>query len=71
MQYEKTISFISNREHYTLSLGSILYVTMKKQDAYVHISDGRRKGSVDVSEKDDRLKQQAAQKCFAYILTYV
>ena len=41
MQYEKTISFISNRQHYTLSLGEILYVTMKKQDAFIHTADGR------------------------------
>ena len=37
---EKTITFISDRKTYTIPITSILYVIMKKQDAYVHISDG-------------------------------
>ena len=37
---DKTISFISNRKHRTISVSDILYVFMKKQDAYVHMSDG-------------------------------
>ena len=37
---EKTITFISDRQTYTLPVTSILYVMMKKQDAYVHVSDG-------------------------------
>ncbi|MGN0631073.1 MAG: LytTR family transcriptional regulator DNA-binding domain-containing protein [Ruminococcus sp.] len=38
---EKTISFISERKNQTIPTSSILYVTMKKQDAFVHVSDGR------------------------------
>ena len=38
---EKTITFISERKTYTLPVTSILYIMMKKQDAYVHVSDGR------------------------------
>ena len=38
---EKTITFISDRKTYTLPIASILYVMMKKQDAYVHVSDGK------------------------------
>ncbi|MGN0638893.1 MAG: LytTR family transcriptional regulator DNA-binding domain-containing protein [Huintestinicola sp.] len=38
---EKTITFISDRQTYTIPVASILYVMMKKQDAYVHLSDGR------------------------------
>ena len=37
---EKTISFVANRKHYILPISDILYVFMKKQDAYVHLSDG-------------------------------
>ena len=37
---EKTISFISDRKHYIIPINDILYVFMKKQDAYVHVSDG-------------------------------
>ena len=37
---EKTITFISERKTYTLPISSILYIMMKKQDAYVHVSDG-------------------------------
>ena len=37
---EKTITFISERKTYTLPVTSILYIMMKKQDAYVHVSDG-------------------------------
>lgn len=37
---EKTITFISDRKTYTIPVMSILYVMMKKQDAYVHVSDG-------------------------------
>ena len=37
---EKTITFISDRKTYTLPIVSILYIMMKKQDAYVHVSDG-------------------------------
>ena len=37
---DKTISFIANRKHYTIPINNILYVLMKKQDAYVHLSDG-------------------------------
>ena len=37
---DKTISFISERKHYNISAEEILYVLMKKQDAYVHLSDG-------------------------------
>ena len=37
---EKTITFISDRKTYTIPVMSILYVMMKKQDAYVHIWDG-------------------------------
>ena len=40
MESEKTISFISDRKHYDIPISDILYVFMKKQDAYVHISDG-------------------------------
>ena len=38
---EKTITFISGRKSHTLPISSILYVIMKKQDAFVHVSDGR------------------------------
>ena len=38
---EKTITFISGRKTYTLPISSILYIIMKKQDAFVHVSDGR------------------------------
>lgn len=37
---EHTITFISDRKTYTIPVVSILYVMMKKQDAYVHLSDG-------------------------------
>ena len=37
---ENTITFISDRKTYTIPVTSILYVMMKKQDAYVHLSDG-------------------------------
>lgn len=37
---DKTISFISERKHYIIPIRDILYVYMKKQDAYVHMSDG-------------------------------
>ena len=37
---DKIISFIANRKHYTIPLNEILYVSMKKQDAYVHLSNG-------------------------------
>ena len=37
---DKTISFISDRKHYVIPISNILYVFMKKQDAYVHLSDG-------------------------------
>lgn len=37
---DKTISFISDRKHYIIPISDILYVLMKKQDAYVHVSDG-------------------------------
>ena len=38
---EKTITFISGRKSHTLPISSILYIIMKKQDAFVHVSDGR------------------------------
>ena len=38
---ENTITFISDRKSYTISIPSILYVIMKKQDAYIHVADGR------------------------------
>ncbi|MGN1423894.1 MAG: LytTR family transcriptional regulator DNA-binding domain-containing protein [Oscillospiraceae bacterium] len=38
---DKTISFISARKHYEISTSDILYIFMKKQDAYVHLADGR------------------------------
>ena len=37
---ENTISFISGRKSYTIPASSILYIIMKKQDAFVHVSDG-------------------------------
>lgn len=37
---EKTITFISGRKTYTIPIASILYILMKKQDAFVHVSDG-------------------------------
>ena len=37
---EKTITFISGRKTYTLPIESILFIMMKKQDAFVHLSDG-------------------------------
>lgn len=40
MNTEKNISFISDRKHYDIPESSILYVSMKKQDAFIHISDG-------------------------------
>ena len=40
MNTEKTISFISERKHYDIPESSILYVSMKKQDAFIHTSDG-------------------------------
>lgn len=40
MNTEKTISFISDRKHYDISESSILYISMKKQDAFIHLSDG-------------------------------
>jgi hypothetical protein len=41
MQYNKTISFISERHQYVIPLDEILYVMMKKQDAYIHTADGK------------------------------
>lgn len=38
---EKTISFISKRKHYVIPTNEILYVYMKKQDAFVHLADGK------------------------------
>ena len=38
---DNTISFIAERKHYTIPVNDILYVIMKKQDAYVHLLDGR------------------------------
>lgn len=38
---DKTISFKSNRKNYDVPVNDILYVLMKKQDAYVHLLDGR------------------------------
>ncbi|MBP1560348.1 MAG: LytTR family transcriptional regulator DNA-binding domain-containing protein [Oscillospiraceae bacterium] len=35
-----TITFISGRKTHTIPILSILYVIMKKQDAYVHVLDG-------------------------------
>ena len=40
MNTEKTIAFISDRKHYDIPESSILYISMKKQDAFIHISDG-------------------------------
>ena len=37
---DKTITFIANRKHYTVPINKILYILMKKQDAYVHMSNG-------------------------------
>ena len=37
---EKTITFISGRKTYTLPIESIHFIMMKKQDAFVHLSDG-------------------------------
>ena len=37
---DKTITFIANRRHYTIPINEILYVLMKKQDAYVYLSNG-------------------------------
>ena len=37
---DNTISFVANRKHYSVFINDILYVLMKKQDAYVHLSDG-------------------------------
>ena len=37
---DKTISFIAGRKRYTIPTNDILYILMKKQDAYVHLSDG-------------------------------
>ena len=36
MNTEKTISFISDRKHYDIPESSILYISMKKQDAFIH-----------------------------------
>ena len=41
MNNEKTISFISDRKHYDIPESSILYISMNKQDAFIHTSDGR------------------------------
>ena len=38
---DKTISFKSNLKDYEIPINDILYVLMKKQDAYVHLSNGR------------------------------
>jgi hypothetical protein len=40
MNNEKTISFISDRKHYDIPESSILYISMNKQDAFIHTSDG-------------------------------
>lgn len=37
---DKTISFIAERKHYNIPVEKILYVLMKKLDAYVHLADG-------------------------------
>ena len=37
---DKTISFIANRRHYTIPINEILYIIMKKQDAYIYLSNG-------------------------------
>ena len=39
MNTEKNISFISDRKHYDIPESSILYVSMNKQDAFIHTSD--------------------------------
>ncbi len=38
---DRTITFISDRKTYTIRVSDILYVSMKKQDAFVHVLDGR------------------------------
>ena len=38
---QKTITFISERATLTIPIVSILYVIMKKQDAFIHVADGR------------------------------
>ena len=38
---DKTISFVSARKHYVVPIYDIMYIFMKKQDAYIHMSDGR------------------------------
>lgn len=40
MPNEKTISFVSGRKHHTIPVSEIMYVFMKKQDAFVHLLDG-------------------------------
>ena len=37
---DKTISILTDRKHCTIPIADILYVMMKKQDAYVHLADG-------------------------------
>ncbi|MGN0675747.1 MAG: hypothetical protein ACI4KG_08330 [Oscillospiraceae bacterium] len=38
---EKAITFISGRQTHSIPIASILYVMMKKQDAFIHTADGR------------------------------
>lgn len=41
MQNEKTITFISDRKSHTIPTREILYILMRRQDAFIHLSDGR------------------------------
>lgn len=36
---ERTITVVSRRKHITIPVGDIMYVVMKKQDAFIHLAD--------------------------------
>ena len=37
---DKTINFTSGRKDYSIPIDEVLYILMKKQDAFIHLSDG-------------------------------
>ena len=37
---DKTINFTSGRKDYSIHIDEVLYILMKKQDAFIHLSDG-------------------------------
>ena len=53
---DKTISILADRKHCNIPIANILYVMMKKQDAYVHLFDGSvLKTRITITEFQDEL----------------